>query len=338
MRPKWDERHGAQTYGELTIARALQGSRQQGTASPDETADLPLPEPAPWPEMDQAAYYGLLGEIVRAIAPNTESDPVAVLLQLLVLGGCAMDRKPYYQVEATRHHPNLYAYLVGKTSRTRKGTSADYAQTLITSADSGVAGRIMGGLSSGEGVIWQVRDPIYGLDRRGNRVLCDAGVSDKRLCIIETEFARALAKMGQEGNVLSAILRQAYDHGTLRTLVSGRTHPPVTATRAHVALVAHITREELVRLMTETEAANGFGNRVLWACVQRASFEPPMQDRVVHWRPRWCDGPAATNGRVAKEKRGGVLSGGVEVCKHPSHRDNPSSLPRHALGPSRPAH
>ena len=36
----------------------------------------------PWPVLDAAAYHGLAGEVVRTIAPQTEADPVALLLQL----------------------------------------------------------------------------------------------------------------------------------------------------------------------------------------------------------------------------------------------------------------
>ena len=36
-----------------------------------------------WPVLDDDAYHGLAGEIVRAIAPETEADPAAVLLSLL---------------------------------------------------------------------------------------------------------------------------------------------------------------------------------------------------------------------------------------------------------------
>ena len=84
--------------------------------------------------------------------------------------------------------------------------------------------------------IWQVRDAV---DDK------DDGVDDKRLCLLETEFARALAKTRQEGNVLSAVLRQAWDHGDLQTLVSGRHRRHVKATNAHVSVIAHITVEEL---------------------------------------------------------------------------------------------
>jgi len=227
-----------------------------------------------WPTCDPQAYHGLAGEIVRAIAPHTESDPVALLIQTLVMTGSSIGRVPYFAVEADRHYPNLFACLVGASSKGRKGTSAGYAKRLVTTADHAWESRLAGGLSSGEGVIWNVRDAVYGLDKKGEEVCLDEGVEDKRLCILETEFARALAKTSQEGNVLSAVLRQAWDHGDLRTLVSGRQKAPVVATGAHISVVAHITAEELQRLLTDTEAANGFGNRFLWVCVKRAQLLP----------------------------------------------------------------
>ena len=38
----------------------------------------------PWPEpIDEAAFHGLAGEVVRTIEPHSETDPVAILLQVL---------------------------------------------------------------------------------------------------------------------------------------------------------------------------------------------------------------------------------------------------------------
>lgn len=238
-------------------------------------AQPPSLEPTiPWPVLDDAAYYGLAGDIVRTIEPHSESDPVGLLVQLLVLVGNAMNRTPYFPVEADRHYMNLFACLVGATSRARKGTSAGHPKRLLAGIDKDWGTRVTGGLSSGEGVIWHVRDAVQGQDKKGEDVCLDLGISDKRLCILESEFARGLAKTAQDGNILSAVLRQAWDHGDLRTLVSGRQKAPVNATGAHVSVIAHITMEELQRLLTDTEAANGFGNRFLWVCVRRSKLLP----------------------------------------------------------------
>jgi hypothetical protein len=48
----------------------------------------------PWPALDEAAYWGLAGEIVRTIEPHTESDPVALLVQFLIMVGNAIGHAP----------------------------------------------------------------------------------------------------------------------------------------------------------------------------------------------------------------------------------------------------
>src|SRR5262249_44816902 len=49
---------------------------------------------------------------------------------------------------------------------------------------------------------------------------------------------------------------------------------PARATGAHVSLIGHVTADELRRYLTVTESANGFGNRHLWLCVDRARLLP----------------------------------------------------------------
>jgi hypothetical protein len=271
----WVAKEIARAKAKPLLQLSVSGQATRQTETPEEDNSLnALFSPLPWPQLAEQAYYGLAGKIVRTIEPQTESDPVALLVQLLVMTGNCIGHIPYYMVEATRHYLNIFAALVGKSSKARKGTSADHIKLLLKGVDPAWSARVMGGMSSGEGAIWQVRDAVYGQNKKGEEVCLDEGVEDKRLCILETEFARALAKTGQEGNVLSAVLRQAWDHGELRTLVSGRQKAPVTASHAHVSICAHITADEVRRLLTDTEAANGFGNRFLWVCVQRSKLLP----------------------------------------------------------------
>src|SRR5262245_43562515 len=56
-----------------------------------------------WPVMAEDAYHGLPGEVVRTIAPHTEADPVAILLQFLTCAGNVIGRTAYFQVESDRH-------------------------------------------------------------------------------------------------------------------------------------------------------------------------------------------------------------------------------------------
>jgi hypothetical protein len=239
-------------------------------------------EPIPWPApLSDAAYYGLAGEVIRVIGPHTEADPVALLVQLLVGFGAALGRTAHFCVESDTHYLNEFAMLVGKTSKGRKGTSWGHCRRLLEIADPEfVRDRILGGLSSGEGLIWAVRDPLAKRHaiKKGGRVTGyeeveeDPGVTDKRLLAFESEFASILRRIeGQQGNTLSAQLRQAWETGDLRTLVK---NSPAKATGAHVALVTHVTAEELRRYLSATEQANGFGNRFGLFCVKRSKELP----------------------------------------------------------------
>ena len=83
-------------------------------------ASITLPAPAGWPPPPaNEAFHGLPGAIVDKIAPNTEADPVAILTQLLVCCGALIGRGAWFQVEATRHHPNQFLLLIGDSSRAR---------------------------------------------------------------------------------------------------------------------------------------------------------------------------------------------------------------------------
>ena len=67
------------------------------------------------------------------------------------------------------------------------------------------------------------------------------------------------------------IVRQAWDSGNLRNTVKNN---PLMATGAHIAIVGHITEEELRRYLSTTDMANGFANRFLWICVKRSKLLP----------------------------------------------------------------
>ena len=239
-----------------------------------------LANDAPWPKLDTTALYGLPGEIVTRLEPHTEADPVAILAQLLVMFGNIIGSSPYHLVEATKHHTNLFATLVGKTAKGRKGTSLDHVRSLFTCIeDPWINNRIMSGLSSGEGVITNVRDRTEKrepIKEKGKVIdyqtaISDDGIKDKRLMIVESELASALKVMRREGNNLSPIIRQAWDNGNLQVLTK---NTPVRATGAHVSIIGHITKDELCRCMTDAELFNGFANRFIWLCVKRVRLLP----------------------------------------------------------------
>ena len=224
-----------------------------------------------FPKMADAAFIGLAGAIVHLIEPHTESDSVALLLNLHAAFGNAIGRGPYYQVEGDRHGTNLFVLQVGDTAKARKGTGVGRIRQLFRLFDpEWDAGRVRNALSSGEGLIWEVRDPIT-KTKDGVEETTDAGISDKRLMVFASEFASLLNVMQREGNILSAVLRDAWDRGDLNIVTK---HNPARATGALISLVGHITRDELVKHLHETEMASGFANRFLFACVRRSKLLP----------------------------------------------------------------
>lgn len=232
----------------------------------------------PWPERpDAAAFHGLGGEIVKRIEPHTEADPMALLLQLLVAFGNNVGRGAYLRIEGDDHVPVLFAVMVGLTSKGRKGTSWGRVRELMKLASPDwTKHRIESGLSSGEGLIWAVRDPITRLERdkktgAEEEVLVDAGVDDKRLTVVESEYANTLRQAERSGNTLSALMRDAWDRGDLHSLTK---NSPARATGAAISIIGHVTVDELRRYMTRTEAGNGFANRFLFTCVRRSKVLP----------------------------------------------------------------
>lgn len=113
-----------------------------------------------------------------------------------------------------------------------------------------------GPLSTGEGLAHHVRDESDEERERHQRQNPNEPIrekGDKRLIILDEEFASGLACTKREGNTLSMGIRCFWDSGDYAPLTKNN---PVT-----------------VRL-GEVQAVNGFGNRFLWICARRAKLVP----------------------------------------------------------------
>jgi hypothetical protein len=267
----------------VSVVQTL-GKKHQSAAlithQPDPVDTVPLPAETPWPHLDEAALHGPVGELVRLVEPCSEADPAGLLLTALVALGNCIGRQPTFTVEGNGHHVNLFVVLVGESSRARKGTSLGRIMSLFDRIDpEWRKHRVLSGLSSGEGLIWVVRDPIEGIEAAKDKdggagyraVVKDPGVEDKRLLVNESEFAQALRGLRREGNTLSPIIRQAWDEGDMKALTK---NSPAQATDAHVSILGHITRPELTKYLDDTDIFNGFANRFLWAVVRRSKLLP----------------------------------------------------------------
>ena len=117
-----------------------------------------------WPApLARPAFHGLAGDVVSVIGPHSEADPAALLVQYLVAFGNAAGRGAGFRAEADFHALNLFVVLVGQTAKGRKGTSWGQIGRIFERADpTWRRERVRGGASSGEGLIWAVRDPTVG--------------------------------------------------------------------------------------------------------------------------------------------------------------------------------
>jgi hypothetical protein len=233
----------------ITSASEFFAGLQSENGQPKES-----PPSAPtWPDpIRDEGFYGIAGELVKVIEPHTEADRAALLLQFLVSWGSLIGRGAYYLAESDRHCTNEYTVIVGTTSKARKGTSWGRIGHVLGVIDAHwLEERLLPGLGSGEALIDAVSE------------------EDRRTLVIESEFARLLAVVSRDGSTISASLRNGWDSGALAIRTRQKA---VKVTGAHLSMIGHITREELLRRLDNTETANGFGNRILWCCARRSKL------------------------------------------------------------------
>ncbi|MFE2868769.1 DUF3987 domain-containing protein [Embleya sp. NPDC059259] len=237
----------------------------------DDEKPEPSPTGRPWPAIDETAFAGLPGRIVNTIGPHTEADPAAMLATLYAAAGAMIGDRPHVLTGGVEHGARVWPLIIGRTAGGVKGTSWAEVRRVLKAADAEFChDRVMGGLSSAEGLIFQVRDPTG--DPESDTF--DEGASDKRLLIVESEFASVLAQGKREGNTLLPVLRQSWDGGTLRTM----TVKPRVATDPHIVIVGHITPTELRAKLSDSERAGGTMNRFLPVLSKRSKLLPDGGD------------------------------------------------------------
>jgi hypothetical protein len=265
--------HLARQHGWTPKAEA----RSSGKADDDSTdltsfSSTAVDYPAP---LSEAAYYGLAGDIVRRIDPHTEADKAAVIIHVLTGFGNLVGRNPHAIADGSRHGLNLNFVCVGTTSKARKGTAYSHMKRIFRRVDEDwTKDCLTTGLNSGEGLIYEVRDPVKKRVKQNGTYsleIVDDGVSDKRRMFVESELSQSLRVMSREGNTLSAVMRSAWDGEILRTAIK---NSPNKATDAHISIGGHVTRDEIRQELTATDQANGFANRFLWFAVRRSKVLP----------------------------------------------------------------
>jgi len=255
----WDEWEQAQNNAEYTAEEIEEEYRVRAEYYRVRQRQLPAP-------MGRAAFSGILGEIVDIIAASSEASREAIAAQLLVGLGNLIGRGPARK-QAGIHHLNEFTVLVGRTAKGRKGTAWDAALNLLSLIDPDWAlNRVGHGYQSGESIIHAVRDEILGPIPMHKRkagqahkvqlAVLDPGVPDKRLLIVEEEFARLLTVSARTGNTLSSTLRYAWD--AKQRLKNESKLSPEYATDAHISLIGHITLMELLECLPQWKIRTAF--------------------------------------------------------------------------------
>ena len=233
------------------------------------------------PAIDPKAFHGLAGEIALAAGERTEADPRGVLVGLLIAFGNVIGKPAFFRVNDTWHHANEFGVVVGESAVARKGLGANIVEEILRSVDPDWAStRISRGFSTGEGLLAWVKDPrmddvkvsAKNEPLRFERQQVESGVDDKRCLCALSEFGEIVILLSREGNILSSVMRNAWD-GRQVLEINSR-HKPIRATGAHFSLFGAITRDELLKLLPQIPSFNGFANRYLWVLIERSKYLP----------------------------------------------------------------
>lgn len=214
------------------------------------------------PRPDPACLYGLVGDVAQAGSSNTEVNPFAIAAAMLAYLGAAVGRGPFMPIGDDWNHARLFMVHVGRSSRGRKGTAKKLIYRInnaVKALDEYLVPQVhRGGLSTREGLALMIHD---GYKEGKNEV---PAIEDKRLLVVESEFANILHQSKRDGNTLSAALRDAWDGTSIRPAVKTCR---VWASDPHIGIIGDVTPSELRELMHARELTNGFANRFIffWA-------------------------------------------------------------------------
>lgn len=218
-----------------------------------------------------AMFYGPLGSFALQAAEGTEVNPVAAMAAVMTWFGTSVGRNRAIAVGDGWHRLNLFTLHVGRSSRGGKGMALDLLKRVIKAVVALEGGGAIsaqihtGGLSTREGLALLIHDGY----RNGTEDV--PAIPDKRLFIVEPEFANVLAQGKREGNTLSTCLRDAWDGIGIRPATKSCR---VWASRPHIGLHGCITPTELRAKLSSNDLTNGFANRFLIVWAERTGIMP----------------------------------------------------------------
>lgn len=286
---KWNSFHPDRTHWKAVFTEAQKARwlnpKKSIASAPVGSTSSPDADPYTYsfelPEFPPECLHGIVGDVVKLATLNTEAGVPGCAFATLALFGAAAGRNAYVEIGDAFKHLRPWGIVIGPTSTGRKGTSLDLPSQLIRQgqdiADSRSAGNLSGtgprlssvnGVATGEGLIYAIRD---GTDLRSGTQPKWQPIEDKRLLVIDEEFASTLAKCSRKDATLSAILRKAWDG---RKLDNQTRAEPVAASRPHIVMLSQITPDEFLRKTETVELMNGLINRYMLILSKRNRSVP----------------------------------------------------------------
>jgi hypothetical protein len=238
--------------------------------------------PTAGPEFDNNILYGALGFIAKKACEFSEAHTGSVYLSLIVAMGNMFGRSAYFNVGSSKHYTNEYVAFVGISAKGRKGLASDIVEATIGQFDSGwVDGRTMGGFSTNQAVISQIKDAssFQKLQKDGTyKTIQQPGISDKRLCIWEGEISNVFKLLANSKEKAAETIRNAWDGKPVNNLVAGKSddgeHNSLLCKNPHISIVGSTTPFLAKTTLPVGVGKSGDGNRFIWCYTKRHQLVP----------------------------------------------------------------
>ena len=263
---------------------------------PDEVEQVDEFDPIlPPPRGKKSMLYGFVGEIALEAANGKEVNEYAAFMYLLTALSANFGRDIYLPIGDSYHHSRLFCLHLGRSAKGRKGETMKLVDRILEKAteidiknnhsNEIVCVTHKGGLSTREGLISLIHDGIN-LGAKNE----EPAINDKRMLVIESEFANVLHQSKRDGNTLSAAIRDLYDGRSVYPLIKTN---KMGATDPHIAIWGNITPSELVELVSERELSNGSFNRYITIFAERYNLvsmpEPTPHHKVLEYALKCLD-------------------------------------------------
>jgi hypothetical protein len=235
--------------------------------------------PSPTSKQLEEMMHGLIGDFAQTAACGKGLNPIATALACMTWLSAEVGPRITISIGDEKHPARIYGLHVAPTSggkgsslafvnRVREKINESYPDLLGQRYDSSI--------SSGEGLALKIHD---GFIQDGKKL---PPVGDKRLFLVEAEFAQVLTQTKREGNTVGTVLRNIWDYG--KSISPMTKSERIWATDPHVSILGNITPFELRSKLTKNEIHGGTLNRVLMVYAEKkesVAFPEPTSENDV---------------------------------------------------------